>query len=459
MLTTAMHPDALPGDRSYFTALREQEFARLDAAGETYVDYTGSGLYAERQVRAHAELLQHSVLGNPHSESRSSRASTAMIEDARHRVLRFLDADETEWEVAFTHNASAAIRLVGESYPFGPDRSFVLAADNHNSVNGLREIARSHGASVHYLPLDSSLLLDEPEQRLVELASRGMSGLVAFPAQSNFSGVRHSLSLVSQAKRLGFDVLLDAAAFVPTAALSLRDVDADFVPLSFYKMFGYPTGIGALVARRSALAQLRRPWFAGGTVQFASVQRAVHLLKPGAEGFEDGTPSFLTIGALPLGFDLLDEVGMQRLGRRMAHLTDGLLSRLRALTHRDGRPVLAIYAGEAATRGACVSLNAIDANDRVVPFEDVESRARDLGVSLRGGCFCNPGAAEYAFGGPVDVVARCQDSAAAVGFTPARLRDCLDGGPVGAVRISLGLATIERDLERAVEVLADVARV
>jgi selenocysteine lyase/cysteine desulfurase len=270
--------------------------------------------------------------------------------------------------------------------------------------------------------------------------------------------VRHPLGLVRKAKELGFDVLLDAAAFVPTAALSLREVEADFVPLSFYKMFGDPTGIGALVARRSALAQLRRPWFAGGTVQFASVQRSVHLLKPGAEGFEDGTPSFLTIGALPLGFDLLDEIGMPRLGERMAQLTSALLSRLRALTHRDGRPALAIYAGDATRRGACVSLNAIDADDRVVPFELVESRAREAGVSLRGGCFCNPGAAEYAFGGPTDVVARCQDTAAAAGFTPARLRDCLEGGPVGAVRLSLGLATIERDLDRAVAVLADVAR-
>ena len=31
-------------------------------------------------------------------------------------------------------------------------------------------------------------------------------------------------------------------------------------------MFGFPTGVGALVAKESFLAQLQRPWFAGGTV-------------------------------------------------------------------------------------------------------------------------------------------------------------------------------------------------
>jgi molybdenum cofactor sulfurtransferase len=35
--------------------------------------------------------------------------------------------------------------------------------------------------------------------------------------------------------------------------------------VSFYKMFGYPTGVGALVVKKSFLAKLQRPWFAGGT--------------------------------------------------------------------------------------------------------------------------------------------------------------------------------------------------
>ena len=37
--------------------------------------------------------------------------------------------------------------------------------------------------------------------------------------------------------------------------------------VSFYKMFGYPTGVGALVAKKSFLAKLRKPYFCGGTVE------------------------------------------------------------------------------------------------------------------------------------------------------------------------------------------------
>ena len=46
-------------------------------------------------------------------------------------------------------------------------------------------------------------------------------------------------------------VLLDAAAFVPTRPLDLTAFPADFVTVSFYKIMGYPTGLGALLVRNS----------------------------------------------------------------------------------------------------------------------------------------------------------------------------------------------------------------
>jgi len=85
--------------------------------------------------------------------------------------------------------------------------------------------------------------------------------LFAFPAQSNFSGVQHPLEWIEQAHEHGWDVLLDAAAFVPTNRLDLSHWHPDFVALSFYKMFGWPTGVGCLLARRDALTRLERPWF------------------------------------------------------------------------------------------------------------------------------------------------------------------------------------------------------
>lgn len=418
-----------------FDDLRAREFARL--GDHAYLDYGGGALYGESQLRAHHALLRDGLFGNPHSDSAPSRAATEVIDRARQRVLRFFGVDESTHDVCFTANTSAAIKLVAESYPFSPDTACVLSADNHNSVNGIREYARRAGARVRTLPLDGELRLDNPAGYLGD-----GPGLLAFPAQSNFSGVQHPLGLVALAQARGFDVLLDIAAYAPSHAFSLRDCPADFAAVSFYKLFGYPTGIGALIARRDALARLRRPWFAGGTVTYASVAADTHLLRPRHEGFDDGTPNFLGIAALDAGFDLLDEVGMSRLTARVDELTRCLLDELLAL------PNVEIYGPlDMTARGGAVAFNVVG-----VPYTVVERRAREAGVSMRGGCFCNPGASEAAFGLDRWPLGAVLDHLGA-DFTPERLA-AYTGGAVGAVRASVGLANNHDDIRKAVDVVA-----
>jgi len=243
--------------------------------------------------------------GNPHSENPASRASTVLIEQARDAVLRYFNASADEYAVIFTPNATGACRLVGEAYPFWHQPRLVLTADNHNAVHGLREFARPLGATVSYVgfsPADLRVTEADISAALGHGALQpGKSpgrdrrrGLFAYPAQSNFSGVQHPLAWVDQAQAAGWDVLLDAAAFVPTSRLDLGAVKPEFVTLSWYKMFGYPTGIGCLLARRDALARLRRPWFSGGTVWGASVHGGFHRLADDETAFEDGTVNFLS---------------------------------------------------------------------------------------------------------------------------------------------------------------------
>src|SRR5260370_23906902 len=179
------------------------------------------------------------------------------------------------------------------------------------------------------------------------------------------------------ARALGFNGWLAVAAFVPSHAFSLRQCPANFVALSFYKLFGYPTGAGALVARRDALARLRRPWFAGGTVLYASVAADTHLFRPRNEAFEDGTPNFLGIAALDTGFRLLDEVGMPRLTAHVAQLTRSLLDDLRSFRHGNGQTLVRIYGPrDTAARGGAVAFNVCHRSGVPIPYSIVETRAR-----------------------------------------------------------------------------------
>ena len=201
-----------------FESLRTREFRRLDQGEHVYLDYTGSGLYAESQIEYHQDFLRHRVLGNPHSENPASAAATRIVHDARLDVLDFFSADPEEYTLVFASNASAALKLVGESFPFGAESRYCLLEDAHNSVNGIRVYAETRGASTHYLHLDEDLRIHPDAE--IPAAGAGPS-LFAFPGQSNFSGVQHPLSLIDEARAQGYTVLLDAAAYVPTSRLDL----------------------------------------------------------------------------------------------------------------------------------------------------------------------------------------------------------------------------------------------
>jgi selenocysteine lyase/cysteine desulfurase len=424
--------------------LRAREFSRLDVTGTVYLDYTGSALYPASLVQRDAIRLTGSVLGNPHSESAPAQASTTAIERARALTLRLVDADPDEYEVVFTANASGAIRILAEAFPFRHGSRFVLTADNHNSVNGLRVAARRRRAEVAYVPLAAEMRARDPRRWL---ARTGAASLFAFPAQSNFSGVRHPLDWIRVAQQRDYRVLLDAAAFAPTSPLSLSDTPADFVALSFYKLFGYPTGVGALIAKREALATLRRGYFGGGSVQFVSVQNRLAREKATGERFEDGTPNFLAMPAICDGLEWLHGVGMKRVARHAASMTEACLDRLEGLRDR-----IAIYGPRRTDgRGGAVAFN-VYRRGRLVAYDAVEAAARQRSIAIRGGCFCNPGAAEHAFGIPAKQARSCLKAE----FTVPRFRACMDDRAVGALRASIGIPTTTADLDRLIECVLEL---
>jgi len=431
--------------------LREREYGRLDRLGQVYLDYTGSGLYAESQVRRHQELLLGSVLGNPHSSNPTSLAATQLIESARRAVLDFFHASPDEYIVVFTQNASGALKLVGEAYPFSKGCHYLLTFDNHNSVNGIREFAHVKGADVTYVPVAlPDMRVDEIMlATYLDMETAGCANLFAYPAQSNFSSVQHPLEWIEKAHAKGWDVLLDAAAFTPTNPLDLSRVKPDFVPLSFYKMFGYPTGSGALIARKSVLGKLHRPWFAGGTITVASVQGDKYYLADGPAGFEDGTLDYLNIPAIEIGLKHLESIGMELIHERVRCLTGWLLDNLSVMKHSSGVPLARVY-GPLTTekRGGAVTLNFFDKNNNPIDIRLVEQAANEHNISLRTGCFCNPGAGEIALQiSRMELAACFSQSDHVQRLTYDDFRTCIDDKASGAVRISVGMVSNFEDVQ------------
>jgi molybdenum cofactor sulfurtransferase len=428
----------------FFNDLRKSEYNRLDKDGHIYLDYTGGNLYAKSQLDKHHQLLAENTFGNPHSTNPTSQLATKLVAAARQKVIEFFNAED--YFCVFTPNASGALKIVGECYPFEKNGAFLLFTDNHNSVNGIREYCLHEGGSFDYVKMHYEDLHVSEEDLLDKLERPERNKLFAFPAQSNVSGVKHDLNWIEKAQAKGWDVLLDAAAFVPTSKLDLKKHQPDYVSISFYKIFGYPTGLGCLLVKKSSFPKLEKKWFAGGTVSLASAIAPYHFLIDNHERFENGTINYLDIPALKIGLDYIDTIGMDRINERIASLTEYLHTKLKELTHSNSSKQLDLFGPEnRKNTGGTIIMCFKNPDGTKIGFEKVEELANQQKISIRSGCFCNPGLDETNNCLTTDEIANY--------FTSRETGNYWDmihelNKMRGATRVSVGIASTKDDLDK-----------
>ncbi|KAK7436535.1 hypothetical protein VKT23_000383 [Stygiomarasmius scandens] len=433
--------------------LRRSDYGRLERAKETYVDYMGGSLYPESLVRVHTNFLYQSVMGNTHSVSNSSKLSLKCADEARAAVLAFFKAPP-EYTVIFTPNATAALKLVGESYPFTEGSHYLLCADSHNSVHGIRQFATNRGAEVCYIPSTNHGGFDPQIAKTLllrhRLAKNLPPSLFAITGQSNITNSKASFSTIELAQSLGYHTLLDAAALAPTSSFSLMETPVDAMVISFYKMFGFPTGVGALIVKKSFLKKLERPWFAGGTVDVVQVPgNIVTRSHEPHEQFEDGTINYLTLPAVTDGLRFLSAYlpflplrlsclvyHMTSTLSKMRHETTGIPV-VRILSRAPSRPLTSV--GELSDTGSTVALIFFDPSGHMIPNSFIEYAATKQNISLRTGCMCNPGGAAAILGIQEDMKKL---------YPGVTLKDFEHavGRELGVVRISLGLGSNFQDV-------------
>ncbi|PYH98622.1 PLP-dependent transferase [Aspergillus ellipticus CBS 707.79] len=463
-------------------ALRASEYPMLQ--GEVYLDHTGTTLYSQSALQSFTREMSGNLLGNPHSESRSSQLSTAKVDEVRKRTLEFFHADPQHFDVVFVANATAAVKLVVEAlkhFPvvrtrsqdgafIGPGLWFGYHIESHTSVVGVRELA---DAGQHCFESDAeveSWIRPEPCKEDIDRCPGQASktfqvGLFAYPGQSNMTGRRLPLNWTGRLRQSEYAAhhkvftLLDAAALASTAPLDLSDPDGapDFTAVSFYKIFGFPDLGGLIVRRKSAHVLTQRPYFGGGTVEMVVCSDDPwHSMKIDRlhETLEDGTIPFHSIIALGCALDSHQRLygSQEQVSHHTTRLTASLYHRLSALKHRNGTQVCMIYQdaaaqyGDAKTQGPIVAFNIQSDDGRWLRLSLLEKAANDHHIHLRTGDVCNPGGLTKAIGLEPWECIRNYTAGVRCGC-----RNILIGEkPSGIARISLGAMSTVQDVDLSI---------
>jgi len=435
---------------NYIERMREGEYPTLKDA--LYLDHAGTTPYSKRLMdRFHTDMMAN-LFGNPHSASPSSQRSTLEVESVRVQLLHLFKADPEYFDLVFTSNATAAIKLVMEAFR-EQEGGFWYGyhVDSHTSLVGVRECAKEHRCFESDEEVEVWLNAESLE------AANGTS-LFAYPAQSNMNGRRLPLEwcehLRQTPQRRAYS-LLDAAAYASTSPLDLGDasVAPDFTALSLTKIFGFPD-LGALIVRKDTahLFQKRR-YFGGGTVDMVvCVKEQWHAKKSGPlhELLEDGTLPIHSIVALRSALQTHRELfgTLDQVSRHTAALAKQIYTGLVSLRHANDTHVCAIYAsggssyGDSTIQGPIVAFDLRDRRGHWVSNTEVEKLASIKNVHLRTGGVCNPGGVAQS----LDLAPWEMRENFSAGHRCGGEDDILNGKPTGVIRVSLGAMSTRSDV-------------
>ncbi|NTF32261.1 cysteine desulfurase family protein [Rhizobium skierniewicense] len=347
--------------------------------------------------------------GNPSSVHKEGRAVRAAIESARRDVAALVGAQASH--TIFTSGATEAANLV-LSPAFRMGRSALsighlyVSAIEHPAV---REGGRFDKGNVSEIAVTADGILDLAKLEAAlssHDASRGLP-MVALMLVNNETGiiqpVADAAGLVHAAGGL---LVVDAVQAVGRIAVDIEALGADFLIVSSHKIGG-PKGMGALISRGEVM--MPKPLIHGGGQE---------------KGHRSGTENTSAI----IGFGTAASEAARHLDAEAQRL-NGLRTMLEDAM-RVAAPDVIIHGADAArvSNTTFFTVPGLKSETGQIAF-DIE------GIALSAGAACSSGKV-----GESHVLT-------AMGHDPK----------LGALRISLGAATTQTDIERAISAFAKIA--
>jgi molybdenum cofactor sulfurtransferase len=193
---------------------------------------------------------------------------------------------------------------------------------------------------------------------------------------------------------------------------------------------------------------VRKAYFGGGTVAAVAANVSYHVPRPSAaEWLADGTPDYIGIASIERGLDIVEGLTMAAIQAHTSSLREYTVRRLRSLVHANGTAVCSIYeiqpVAARASQGPIINLNFRRPDGGYVGYSEVEQLALSLGLQIRTGTFCNPGASQRFLNLSHERIASNFEA----GHVCWDALDLIDTLPTGSVRVSFGYMSVWEDAD------------
>ncbi|OWB74334.1 catalytic activity protein [[Candida] boidinii] len=461
-------------DNDKINQIREKEYPNLK--DHVYLDHAGMTLYSKCLIENASKALVSNLMANPHSLSTLSKNTERLVHNTRSEVLKLFKADPAIYDIAFTANATGAIKILAESIKDTTNGRFkyYYNVNSHTSLVGVRNLCDEHFDFNIFGDIDEMTGFLKTDS---EHDSDSKLTLIAWPGQSNFNGERLPMNSWNTAfKAYGTEkdvfTLFDASSLCTTSPPDLSDsaTSPDFVCCSFYKMFGYPD-LGGLIFKKSEGAKIfpNRKYFGGGTIDSLSpddsfVARRSQLF----ETIEDGTLPIHSIVQLSEAIKAHDQLygNYKNISLYTKKVTVECYNKLLNLRYPNNQKMIEIYSPiiddlengkikeltiDNFNHGPIIAFSLLDENSRYLGYFNFEKFASARDVSLRTGGVCNVGGVCKW----LNTNAKELENAYNSGHTCGDEMDIINERPSGIVRVSFGAMTNSQDIDTLIECIKE----
>lgn len=262
---------------------------------------------------------------------RLSVDSTAIYNDARHKVAKFLNA-ECDEEIIFTKNATEALNLLAYSYGIdnvGENDEIVLSImEHHSNLVPWQNVAKIKNAHLKYLYLSNNFEIDEDE---IESKITPKTKVVGIVSVSNVLGTINNIEkIIQKAHSVGAVVIVDISQSIAHIPFDVQKFDADFAVFSGHKMFA-PLGIGVLYGKKKLLEKMSPFLMGGDMIEYVYEQSTTFAELPNK--FEAGTQNVGGAVGLAAAIDFIYSIGYEQIQKHDKELLHYAIEKLKQLPY------------------------------------------------------------------------------------------------------------------------------
>jgi selenocysteine lyase/cysteine desulfurase len=307
--------EGTPDDEKFWKRIAKKYY---DVA-EDYINLE-NGYYGIQPKPVLQAFFKNIAIANKQASRFARKDFPGIAAAAKKELAAFLNISEEE--IIFTRNATEALNIAIQGYPFHTgDEVLLNQLDYFSMIETFRMLEKRGLLKVNAFDMP---LLPASEEEIVEVYRKQITPktkVILLTHVSNINGLIVPVAkIAAMAKEKGIDIICDSAHALGQVPFSLPELGSDFVGLNLHKWIGNPVGAGVLYIKKDRIKNMH-PLFGDVNTTDTGISKLAHF----------GTTPFAVIMTVPDSLAFHRQLGVERISARLHYLKSSWLNELKQI--------------------------------------------------------------------------------------------------------------------------------